>query len=70
MQLTPGADTVGFATLSRHLVDIALHQRRSAESNLQGRFQLADQIPQGLAEAAMGMKVSLLHPIYTNNIQI
>jgi hypothetical protein len=70
MQLSPGTDTVGFATLPGQLVDIALHQRRSAESNLQGPFQLADQIPQGLAEAAMSWKVFLLHPININSIQI
>jgi hypothetical protein len=70
MQLSPGADTVGFTALSRHLVDIALNQGRSVESNLQGRFYLADKIPQGLAEAAMSLKILFLHPIIINSIQI
>ena len=69
MQLPPGADTVGLAALPRQLVDIALHQGRSVESNLQGGFQLADQIPQGLTEAAMSLPVFLLHLIIYNYIQ-
>ena len=69
MQLSPSADAVGFATLTSHLVDIALDQGGPLEGNLQGMLQVLEKMPQGLAQAADGMKFFLLHLIILYNIQ-
>lgn len=70
MQLAPGADAVGLAALASHLVDIALDQQRSLESNLQRPFQVLQKTAQGLAQATKAVKVLLLHLIKYNCIQI
>jgi hypothetical protein len=70
MQPSPDADTVGFATLTGHLIDIALDQRGPPEGNFQRTLQVLKKAPQVLTQATKIGKIFSLHPIKLNNIQI
>ncbi len=70
MQLSPGADAVGLATLSGHLVDIALDEGGSLEGYFQGMLQILQKTMQGLAQAAEVRRFFSLHLIMIYRIQI
>ena len=70
MQLSPGANTVGFAALASHLVDIPLDQGGSLEGDYQGMLQILEETAQGLAQAAEVGELFSMHSIILYRIQI